>query len=300
MKILVLGKGLVGSAISDCFSKENSLQVTSVDSRECDLRNSSNIRELLDYAKPEVVVLAAGIVGGIEKNLGDPVGLIMENSKIILNVIDVSLEFKIKRLINLVPACVYPGNLKHRMGPLDLFSSPMENSSLAYSMSKLTGLVMVSSIRNQYNLDWVSIIPTNVYGADSKVDSHSAHVIPALISKILLAKKLDKNELELLGDGSPVREFLHVADLSTAVLRIVQRGNSPTGIINVAGNDETTIKSLANLICELTGFKGAISFKSPESNGALIKLLDGSEIQKLGWKPKISLREGLNGILKNL
>lgn len=300
MRILVLGKGLVGSAITNLLSKEGVLQVFSINSKECDLRNLANVENLFADKKPDVVIFAAGVVGGIEKNLNNPASLILENSKIILNVINSSLKLKIYRLINLVPACVYPGNLKHRMVPSDLFSAPMESSSLAYSISKLNGLVMVSTIKKQYNFDWISVIPTNVYGTDSKIKSHKAHVIPALMSKLLLAKELNKDKIELLGDGSPVREFLHVTDLSAAIMKIIQTNDLKTPIMNVAGSDEITIRLLAEMIKNLVGYRGELIFNSNEKNGASSKLLDGTPIQKLGWKKKTKLEEGLSEILKQV
>lgn len=300
MRILVLGKGLVGSAITNRLSQEEMLQVFSINRKECDLREFADIENLLADKKPDVVIFAAGIVGGIEKNLNDPTSLILENSKIILNVIESSFKLKIPKLINIVPACVYPGGLKHRMVPSDLFSAPMENSSLAYSMSKLNGLIMVSTIKEQYNLDWISIIPTNVYGTDSKIESNKAHVIPALISKLLSAKELNQRELELLGDGRPVREFLHVTDLSAAVLKIIQTNDLRASIMNIAGSDEITIRSLAETIRNLVGYRGKLIFNSSEKNGASSKLLDGTPIQKLGWNKKIKLEKGLSQILNQL
>ena len=300
MRILVLGKGLIGAAISNRLSQEEVLQVFSINRKECDLRDIANIEHLFADKKPDVVIFAAGVVGGIEKNLNDPTSLILENSKIILNVIEASFKLKIHRLINIVPACVYPGDLKHRMVPSDLFSAPMENSSLAYSMSKLTGLIMVSTIKEQYNFDWISIIPTNVYGTDSKIESHKAHVIPALVSKFLSAKELNQKKLELLGDGSPVREFMHVTDLSAAVMKIIQTNDLGASIMNIAGSDEITIRSLAETIKNLVGYHGELIFNSSEKNGASSKLLDGTPIQKLGWNKETKLEKGLSQILNQL
>jgi len=300
VKVLILGKGLVGGALISRLSQEPSYQVIGIGHNDCDLRDRTAVENLFAAEKPDIVILAAGIVGGIEKNLSSPAELIMENSRIILNVIEEALSSNIPRFINLVPACVYPADINRRMEPKDLFTAPMESSSLPYSTAKLAGVVMVGALRKQYGLNWVSLISTNLYGDDSAIESHKAHVIPALMTKFLVAKRDNLSEVQLLGDGSPVREFLHVEDLAEAVEVVIHKGQTQQEILNIAGSESISIKSLAELIKRVVQFKGEIVFKSDDKNGAPKKLLDGTKIQELAWSPTISLEEGLKRILRRI
>ena len=297
MKIIILGKGLVGSALIEHLSHESNYQVIGIGRTECDLRDRIAVERLFISEKPELVIFAAGVVGGIEKNLSSPSELIMENSRIILSVIESAISNKIPRFINLVPACVYPANINRRMHPKDLFTAPMENSSLPYSTSKIAGLVMVSTARKEFGLNWVSLISTNLYGDNSSIQSHKSQVIPALMAKFTEAKRNKLSGIELLGDGSPIREFLHVEDLAIAVDKVIQAEVVQGGVLNIAGTESISIKNLAETIKEIVGFEGRIVFRSDGKNGATKKLLDGSEIQEMGWVPSISLRNGLNRIL---
>ena len=297
MKIIVLGKGLVGSALINRLSTESNYQVIGIGRRECDLRDRKAVENLFASEKPEIAILAAGVVGGIEKNLSSPAELIIENSRIILNVIETATSANLPRFINLVPACVYPADINRRMRPEDLFTAPMESSSLPYSTAKLAGIVMVKAIREQLGLNWISLISTNLYGDDSAIESHKAHVIPALMARFTEAKRNKLSTIMLLGDGSPIREFLHVEDLAAAVTKVIQVEQMHEGILNVAGVESISIKSLAELIKEIVGYEGSPVFSYDGKNGAPKKLLDGSKIQSMGWSPAISLVEGLTRIL---
>lgn len=298
MRVLILGKGLVGKALSERLSRNQALEVKSIGRLDCDLRRLDAVTELFKQEKPDTCIFAAGVVGGIEKNLSAPADLILENSRIIINVIEQLAFQKIPQLINLAPACVYPSDLNRRMVPTDLFMSPMESSSLPYSTSKLAGIVMVDAIRAQHQRNWISLIPTNLYGDNIALESHKAHVIPALIKKFTEAKIKGLDTLELLGDGTPIREFLHVDDLAEAVSKVLEVGPRADGIINIAGTDETSIADLADLIKGIVGFEGDIVFSGDGKNGAPRKLLDGTRIQDLGWNPKITLEAGLRQIFK--
>lgn len=297
MKIIVLGKGLVGGALINRLSSEHDYQVVGINRSDCDLRDYNAVKNLFEIEKPEIVILAAGIVGGIEENLASPAELILENSRIILNVISAAISSNIPRLINLVPACVFPVEINRRMRPEDLFTAPMESSSLPYSTAKLAGIVMVNAARTQFGFNWISLISTNLYGSDSTIEAHKAHVIPALIAKFTEAKNLGLHTITLLGDGSPIREFLHVEDLADAIIKVIQADHIHKGVMNIAGDENITISTLAEMVKDAVGFEGSITFAADGKNGAPCKLLEGSEIQELGWVPQISLKQGLKRIL---
>jgi GDP-L-fucose synthase len=237
--------------------------------------------------------LAAGVVGGIEKNIDEPLTLGLENSQIILNVIRLSINADIKNVINLVPACVYPANISKRMTPNDLWTGPMEATSLPYSTAKLLGITLINAARDQMEKEWISIIATNLYGDDSSISSHKAHVIPALLNKFTDAKRNNESEVILLGDGTPMREFLHVDDFASAVNFIIRRKLFSQSVINVSGSHSCQIKDLAEIIKSVSGFEGRIIFANDGKNGAKVKLLDGSELHRQGWTPKIDLQDGV-------
>ena len=295
-RVLILGKGLVGSALIKRLSRDSKYDIVGVGRKECDLRDSDAVKNLFSAVNPAIAIFAAGVVGGIEKNLDSPAELIMENSRIILNVVEESISCSLPRLINLVPACVYPADLNFRMHPRDLFSAPMESSSLPYSTAKMAGVIMVDAIRRQDRRDWFTLISTNLYGDDSAIESHKAHVIPALMKKFKEAKRMNSGTIALLGDGTPLREFLHADDLAEAVANIMELDQISEGILNVAGPDSISIRGLAKIIKKVVGFEGAVLFSNDGKNGAPMKLLDGSQMREFGWEPSITLEQGLRRV----
>jgi GDP-L-fucose synthase len=260
------------------------------------LRDHKAVENLFSTEKPEVVIFAAGVVGGIEKNLSNSLDLILQNSRMIINVIEAA-AINVPRFINLAPACVYPADIDRRMRPEDLFTGQMEKSSLGYSTAKLAGIVMSSTVKEQLGLNWVSVIATNLYGDEVLTESHNAHVIPALIKRFQDAKNNRIPTVELLGDGTPLREFLHVDDLANAIALIVKLESITEGIINIPGTEAISIISLAELIKTIVGYEGSYTFRKDGKNGANKKLLDGSKIKELGWSQSISLSSGLSRIL---
>ncbi len=296
MKIIILGKGLVGTALINRLSLESNYQVFGINSRDCDLRERKAVENLFSRENPDLVIFAAGVVGGIEKNLNNSLDLILQNSRIIVNVIEAASVY-VPRFINLVPACVYPADIDRRMRPEDLFTGKMEKSSLGYSTAKLSGVVMSNTVREQLGLNWISVIATNLYGDEIFKDSHNAHVIPALIKKFQDARKNQVSAIELLGNGTPIREFLHVDDFANAIALIVKQERIKENVINVPGIEAISIKDLAELIKVTTGYEGSYTFSQDGKNGASMKLLDGSKIMELGWNQEISLSSGLRRIL---
>jgi GDP-L-fucose synthase len=275
-------------------------QTFSLSRSEFDFRDSVKLKEQISYLNPSVVIIAAGVVGGIERNLVEPYDLGIQNSMILNNIVSVCLELKIENLINLVPACVYPANISRRMNPNDLWMGPMEKTSLAYSTAKLLGVVLVAAARAQFGKRWVSVIATNVYGNAIDCAPQKQHVIPALLRKFHEAKIFGAPQISLLGDGTPVREFMHVDDLASAVAFVVENQVYMDSVVNVSGTDSCTIKELADLIKKITCFDGEVSFDNTKKNGAASKLLDGSRLHQLGWAPKISLEHGIDSIYTNI
>ena len=300
LRVMILGKGLVGSALMQRLATVPNFEIIGIGRQDCDLRDRLVVENLFLAKKPDLVILAAGVVGGIEKNLSSSAELVMENSRIILNVLDAAVLVRTPKLINLVPACVYPARINHRMRPEDIFSGPMEQSSLPYSTAKLAGVVMVSTLRKEYGLDWVSAISTNLYGDNLDDENHKAHVIPALASKFSEAKRLNIPTVRLLGNGLPIREFLHIEDFAEAVLKVIELDFYDEKVFNIAGKEEISIRDLARLFKKTFGYEGSLIFTNDGKNGAPIKLLDGSEIQALGWEPKVSLESGLKRIFSKV
>jgi len=300
MRVVILGKGLVGGALIQRLTLVPYLEIIGISRKDCDLRDRLEVENLFLSKKPDLVILAAGVVGGIEKNLSSPAELIMENSRINLSVLEAAISSRIPKLINIVPACVYPAYIEHRMKPEDLFTGPMEPSSLSYSTAKLAGVVMVSALRKEFELEWVSIIATNLYGDNFNDENHKAHVIPALVSKISEAKRLKLPNINLLGNGFPIREFLHVEDFAEAILKIIKLDFYDEEIFNIAGKEAISIRNLAELIKRISGYEGSLTFNNDGKNGAPKKLLDGSKIHELGWNAEVSLESGLERIFSKV
>lgn len=290
-RMLVLGKGLVGGAISSYF-RISDYVVKSCSSDDVDLRVLAEVESELRSYRPDVVILAAGVSGGIEANLQVPGELSIENLLMMSNIFYAARKLEVPQLINLVPACVYPGNLNKVMTPDDLFAGPMEESSLGYSSSKLAGLVACRSIASQDGCNWKSMIVTNLYGPVKRRGA-GEHVIPDLVKKFSAAKLHSKEVIELLGTGRSVRDFLHVSDLGAAVNALISYQGQEQ-VVNVNGSGAISISDLASCVAQIVGFKGQIVFNRPDLNGADFKVLDGSFIQSLGWRPKISLLDGLD------
>ncbi len=215
------------------------------------------------------------------------------------NVIDSAVSQKIKKAINLVPACVYPAGLNHRAKVEDLWQGPMEKSSLAYSTAKISGLVGFESVRKQFGLYWTNLIVTNVYGPHKKIDPKQMHVIPALIEKFKVANSNGDKQVQILGDGTPVREFLYSADLGEAVKSFLEGELWEVPTLNIAGSEAISILDLAKIIAEEVGYKGEIAVEKGNNNGTSIKLLEDNLFRSSGWAPRINLSQGIKILRKN-
>lgn len=291
-KYLIAGSsGLVGSALVRALVKHQEA-VIEVDRKTVDLRNREATKSFFCLMKPEVVICAAARVGGILDNSTHPVDFIEDNLAIQSSVFSASHLAGVKRLIFLGSSCIYPRNSAQPIQEKYLMTGPLEKTNEAYAISKIVGLIAVESYRKQFGHDWISVMPTNLYGPNDDFNLKTSHVIPALIRKISQAKHKASSIVEVWGDGETLREFMHVDDLADAILHI-ERRHTGGGYINVGTGDEISIRELAKLIADLVGFRGELRFNTRFPSGTPRKLLDSSKLKDLGWSPKISLVDGL-------
>ncbi len=263
-------------------------------SKDVNLINSFETEDFISQLSvDEILIFAAGLSGRISFNLNKPYDLFSKNVTIMNNFIATAERRKIKRVINIVPACVYPANISQRAKVEDLWQGPMEKSSLAYSTAKMAGLVGVESVRKQIGLQWTNLIVTNVYGPHKRVDISQMHVIPALIEKFRSAKNHREQSVQILGDGTPVREFLYSSDLGSAVQVFVKENDWSVPTLNIAGSEAISILELAHLVSDNLGYGGEIVFENGSRDGTSVKLLDDTVFRMNGWHPKIQLSSGI-------
>jgi GDP-L-fucose synthase len=286
MKNLILGSsGLVGSAI-----KRKIPDALSPTSKELNLLDKSKVDSYFKYFKPEKVYLAAAKVGGIYANSTYPADFIYTNIQIQTNVIHACYENNCK-LLFLGSSCIYPKNCPQPIKEEYLLSGYLEPTNQPYAIAKIAGIEMCKAFNKQHGCNFISVMPTNVYGINDNYDLNNSHVLPALIHKIHLAKKEDK-DLLLWGDGSARREFINSDDLADACIFLMEKYNSPDHI-NIGYGKDISIKELSYLISEVLEFKGQINFDNSNLNGTPVKLLDSSKLNSLGWNPKVKLRDGI-------
>ena len=293
-RIFVAGhKGLVGSAIVRHLEAEGFTNIITADRRQCDLTNLSDVKKLFQFEKPEYVFLAAAKVGGIGGNSDYPADFIYENLMIQSNVIHSSYLFDVKKLLFLGSSCIYPKFAKQPITEDQLLTGALEGSNDAYAIAKIAGIKMCQAYRKQYGFNAIAVMPTNLYGPNDNFDINYGHVLPSLLAKF--DGSLEKSEhwvVKLWGDGTAKREFLHVDDLASALLICMERYDSDE-IINIGTGEDITIKELAEMIVEITGYKNDYEWDTSKPNGTPRKVLNVDKVKSLGWEPKISLREGL-------
>ena len=293
-KIYVAGNtGLVGSAIIRMLKKKGFDNILSTPSSNWDLRNQDDVNRFFRINQPEYVFLAAAKVGGIGANSEQPADFIYDNLMIQTNIIDAAYRNGVKKLLFLGSSCIYPKFANQPITEDQLMTSALEPSNDAYAISKIAGVKMCQAYRKQYGFNAIAVMPTNLYGPNDNFDHNSGHVLPAFISKF--HGSLEKSEhwvVKLWGDGSPKREFLHVDDLAEACYVCMERYDSEK-IINVGTGVDVTIKELANVIVDVTGYKNNYEWDTSKPNGTPRKVLNVDRIKSLDWQPKISLREGI-------
>lgn len=292
MKILVAGaKGMVGSAVVSELERSGA-DIVRLSRNEVDLENEKATVEFISDSKVEVIVDAAAKVGGVLSNDQYPVDFLWRNIQIQNNLMKAAHLAGVKRLIFLGCSCIYPRDSVQPIKEEYLLSGPFEPTSSAFSVAKIAGIEMVNSYRRQYGMNWISLIPANVFGPGDNFDILQSHVVPALISKFDSAKRNGIKKITLWGDGSPMREFLYVSDLASAIIYCLEKYNSDMPI-NIGTGAEISIKDLANCISEQIGFEGKIEWDPGKPMGTPRKMLDSGKLTTLGWSPKVSLQEGL-------
>ena len=296
-KIYVAGhRGMVGSAIVRKLEKEGFKQIITQTSAQLDLRNQAQVNTFFESHKPDYVVLAAAKVGGIHANNTFRADFIYENLMIEANVIHAAYLSKVKKLLFLGSSCIYPKMAPQPLKEEYLLSGYLEPTNQPYAIAKIAGIELCDSYRAQYGCNFISAMPTNLYGTNDNYHPENSHVLPALIRRISIAKKENAPSVTIWGTGSPKREFIHVDDLAEACYFLLQKYDSQ-GLVNIGCGVDISIKELAELIAKLIGYQGQLEFDSTKPDGTPRKLMDITKVKKLGWEPTTSLE---NGIKKTL
>ena len=292
-KIYLAGhRGLVGSALMRRLEAEAYQNILTKSHTELDLCRQQAVEDFFAQEKPEYVFLAAAKVGGIGANERYSADFIRENLLIQTNVISAASKHGVKKLLFLGSSCIYPKEAKQPMREEELLSGKLENTNEAYAIAKIAGIMLCQSYNRQYGTQFISVMPTNLYGLNDNYDLENSHVLPALIRKFHEAKEEGRKEVLLWGSGRPKREFLYSDDLASACLFLMER-YSKSEIINIGSGEELSIDELASKIKIVVGFEGEICYDRTKPDGTLRKLLDSSEIRKLGWRHEVNLDEGL-------
>ena len=295
-RIYVAGHlGLVGSAILRALQQKGFENLITRTHSELELKDSTAVREFFADTKPEYVFLAAAKVGGIHANNTYPAEFIHENLLLQANVIHESWRHKVVKLIFLGSSCIYPKLCPQPIKEEYLLTGELESTNEAYAIAKIAGIKTCQSYNKQYGTNYLSVMPTNLYGINDNFHPEDSHVVPSLIRKFHKAKMLNADSVNIWGDGTPRREFLHTDDLAAAVLFLMENYND-SEIVNVGCGQDQTIMELAETIQEVVGFKGYMNFDSSYPNGTPQKILDISKIKLLGWEPNIPLKEGLKQV----
>lgn len=292
-RIYIAGhRGLAGGAISRELARagyENLLQRTS---RQMDLRDRDATRAFFKKERPHVVVVAAAKVGGIKANNDYPVDFLLWNLQIQNNLIEAAADFGAEKLLFLGSSCIYPKLARQPIAEDSLLTGPLEPTNEAYAIAKIAGIKLCQAYARQHGKRFISAMPTNLYGPGDNFDLHTSHVLPALLRKVHEAKINQQREVVVWGSGKPLREFLHVDDLATACRFLLENYEDPQ-LINVGYGEDVTIHELVETIFEVVGYSGRIKFDRTKPDGTPRKLMNSSRLRKLGWKPQVSLREGL-------
>lgn len=284
-------KGLIGSAIMRKLKLQGCKNIITRTHKELDLADKRKVESFFAKEKPEYVFLAAAKVGGIYANNAYPAEFIYQNLMIQINVIDLSYKYDVKKLLFLASSCIYPKTCKQPMKEEHLLTGPIELTNEAFAVAKLAGIKMCQAYNRQYRTNFISVIPANVYGINDRFDEN-AHVVSSLIKNFHEAKIKAQEGVTIWGSGKSKRDFLYVDDLADACLFLMKNYNS-SEIINAGTGVETSIKELAELVRQITGFKGKIIYDTTKPDGNPRRFLDSSKIKALGWEPNIVLNKGL-------
>jgi GDP-L-fucose synthase len=292
-KIFVAGhRGMVGSALMRRLEAEALSNIVTRERTQLDLTDESAVAKFFEEERPHIVIVAAAKVGGIKANKDYPVEFLVENLRIQNNVIRSARENGVRKLLFLGSSCIYPKFAPQPIPESALLTGPLEPTNEAYAIAKIAGIKLCQAFSREYGANFISVMPTNLYGPNDNFDLETSHVLAALLRKTHEAKMRNDQKLIVWGTGKPRREFLHVDDLAAACLLLLEKYDSPE-IINVGCGEDISIRELAEIICEVVGFDGKLAWDTTKPDGTPRKLLDVTKIRALGWKPAITLRDGI-------
>ncbi len=299
--------GLVGSAVLDLLKKKGFKNLITVDRKKLDLRNYNKVEKFFKKKKVNYMVMSAARAGGIIANSTNQKDFFLENIEIQNSLLKLALKKKIKRTIFLGTSCIYPKLSKIPIQENSLLTGKLEKTNQCYAIAKIAGIKLCEALKEDYKLDLICLMPTNVYGHNDNFNKVNGHVIPAIISKVEEALKNNKKKVNLLGTGKPKREFIHADDLASAIFFALNIKNKTINknfgdklpILNVGTNQELSIKNLSKLIANYLNFKGKIVFDNKSPDGTFRKKLNSSKINKLGWFPKTNFKNGLKKVIEN-
>ena len=292
-KIFVAGyRGLVGSALMRRLEREGFHNLPRRDRSQLDLGDERAVQSFFAKERPAIVIFAAAKVGGIKANNDFPVEFLLDNLRIQNNIIHSAYETGVRKLLFLGSSCIYPKLAPQPIPETALLSGPLEPTNEAYAIAKIAGIKLCQAYAREYGANFISAMPTNLYGPNDNFDLETSHVLAALLRKAHEAKTRKARELAVWGSGTPRREFLHVDDLASACLFLLEKYDSPE-IINVGCGEDISIRELAQLICDIVGFEGQLAWDTTKPDGTPRKLLDVTKLQNFGWRPTIPLRDGI-------
>ncbi|HCY46304.1 MAG TPA: GDP-fucose synthetase [Flavobacteriales bacterium] len=297
-KIYIAGhNGMVGSAIHRGLLKKGYTNIVTRSSKELDLRNQNDVNDFFKSEKPDFVFLAAAKVGGILANSTYRAEFLYDNLMIQTNIIHASYTHKVSKLLFLGSSCIYPKMAKQPLREEALLTGELEPTNEPYAIAKIAGIKMCEAYRDQYGVNFISAMPTNLYGPNDNYDLKSSHVLPALLRKFHEAKVSGDSEVQCWGTGSPMREFLHVDDLAAGCLHLMLTYDQKE-FVNIGTGTDVTIKELAETIASIVGYNGELVWDSTKPDGTPRKLMDVSRIHASGWKHEIDLKEGIEQVYK--
>ena len=298
MKILVLGSnGMVGTSILNSFSNENKFKIIPSTRKDTNLFKFDETERLINDTKPDILINAAAKVGGIVANNEQRTQFLIENLRINTNILESCIPFKNIKIINLGSSCIYPLNAENPISEDEFMNGKLEPTNSPYAMAKLTAIELGNAMKEQYGHKVINLMPTNLYGPNDNFSEHDSHVIPGLMFRMEIAKNKNTDSFNIWGSGKPLREFLHVDDLSNAIKFIINN-EIEDSILNVGSGDEVSIKSIAENIKQVIQYKGVLSFDTSKPDGNPRKLLNSSKMLNYGWKSEIQLLDGLESTYK--
>lgn len=292
-RVFVAGhRGMVGSAIVKRLAQENCSAILTANRSELDLTRQADVENWMGDKRPDAVIIAAAKVGGIHANNAAPAAFLYDNLMIEANIIRAAFNARVEKLLFLGSSCIYPKFAPQPIPESALLEGALEPTNEWYAIAKIAGIKLCQAYRKQYGADFISGMPTNLYGPNDNFDLETSHVLPALIRKAVAAKEAGENGIEIWGTGSPRREFLHVRDCADALVFLL-KNYSDYEHVNVGSGSDVTIRELAELVMDAVGLKGAIHFDTSKPNGTPRKLMSSDKLKSLGWSPQIDLEAGV-------